>query len=566
MGKLNRPNTTTGILIGLLLTTPLIAIFAAGDELFGLPVIPFDLFDWAAQLLPGALVTFGIDLIVDIIHTFDLGQTDTAAKIGEQVLAYGVFLLLGVLSSVIFFAFMNRHYIDDRDTPGIIMGLLIGIPLLLISFARNQTATADPVIGAAWTILVFIGWGIAHSRIFDELTYLDPEPAAADDDTPATEQSETSEPVPAKPRTAVELVDRRQFLVRVGGAAATITVVGAGLSRMMAVNSAGNDFSAEELESRGLTLWSAENPLPNADDPLIPAPGTRPEFTPLEQHYRIDINLSPPVINEADWTLRISGLVENPMELTLDELRNNYEPIHEFITMACISNPIGGDLIGTQRWTGLRMQDLLADVQPMATGTHLRITSVDGFDEILARSTIERDERVMLCYAWDGVPLSNAHGFPLRVYVPGVFGMKQPKWITEIEFVDDWEEGYWVRRGWDPIATMLTTSVIDTVAVQDTFEQDGQTFVPVGGMAHASTRGIGRVEIRIDDGEWQQAEVRSPMSDASWVLWRFDWPFSEGRHVFRVRAVEANGTPQIETVRDTRPSGATGLHARRFRF
>jgi hypothetical protein len=141
--------------------------------------------------------------------------------------------------------------------------------------------------------------------------------------------------------------------------------------------------------------------------------------------------------------------------------------------------------------------------------------------------------------------------------------MKQPKWIQTIEVIDEWQEGYWVRRGWDRDALMKATSVIDTVAVDMMLvEADSSLLIPIGGIAHAGARGISKVEIQVDEGEWVEAQTRQPLSDTTWVIWRYDWPFEEGEHTFAVRCTEGDGTPQIETVSSSRPSGATGIHTK----
>src|SRR5262249_4654599 len=155
-------------------------------------------------------------------------------------------------------------------------------------------------------------------------------------------------------------------------------------------------------------------------------PGTRPEFTSLESHYRVDIDTRPPVLTPVAWRLRTAGLVRYPREWTLDDLKGE-APLDQFITLACVSNPLGGDLVGTTRWTGVSLRQMLAHVQPQSDATHLRMQSADGFFEFVSIDTVLADARVMLAYAWDGVPLLPEHGFPLRVYVPDVYGMKQPK-------------------------------------------------------------------------------------------------------------------------------------------
>jgi DMSO/TMAO reductase YedYZ molybdopterin-dependent catalytic subunit len=300
------------------------------------------------------------------------------------------------------------------------------------------------------------------------------------------------------------------------------------------------------MMARGEMVWSATHPLPNADAAVKPAPGTRPELTPADRFYRIDINTIPPEVDGQQWRLKIAGLMEKPLTLTLQDLQR-YEPMHQFITLECISNPVGGDLISTQRWTGVSLQRLLPDLRLKPSATHLMIRSVDHFFEVVSLDAIKADPRIMLTYAWDGVPLRREHGFPLRIYIPDVHGMKQPKWIESLVATDHWEPGYWVERGWNKVAQVHATSVIDTVAVDMTIiGADHRKLVPIGGIADAGARGISKVELQVDDGPWQPAELRTPpLSQLTWVIWRYDWPYQSGKHTFTVRCYEGNGTSQI---------------------
>ncbi len=278
---------------------------------------------------------------------------------------------------------------------------------------------------------------------------------------------------------------------------------------------------------------------------MKPVPGTRAELTPVPDHYRIDINTAPPVVLEGSWRLKIGGLVAQPSMFTLDQLRS-YEPLHQFITLSCISNLVGGDLIGTTRWTGVSLKRLLPELKLLPNATHLKIRSADGFYEVVALDTIHADDRAMLAYAWDGVPLTVKHGFPLRIYIPDRYGMKQPKWIESIDAIDRWEPGYWVARDWDREARMKATSVIDTIAVDMMIGQAGQgTRLPIGGIAHAGVRGISKVEVRVDEGEWQAAQLRTPLSGQTWVIWRYEWPMQKGKHSFTVRCFDGAGVAQI---------------------
>jgi sulfite oxidase len=356
--------------------------------------------------------------------------------------------------------------------------------------------------------------------------------------------------------------------VRVGAGAATITVAGVGLGELLRRSVAEPQTivqTASNTSADNLPQAVAEA-LPNADDPVIPAPGTRPEVTPLERHYRIDINASIPSISAEGFVMPvISRLADGERtvmhEYTLDEIRA-MPSRDDYVTMACISNRLGGDLISTVRWTGVSMQNFLATLDVPSNATHLQIMSYDGFDETVSLDLINSDERIMLAYEWEGQPLLEKHGFPLRIHIPDRYGMKQPKWIIQMEFIEGDREGYWVRRGWDRDAIVRSTSVIDTVAVDSAYEMDGGMYIPIGGIAWSGARGISSVDVRIDNGEWQAAEIRSPVGDRTWSLWRYDWAFQEGMHTFEVKCAEGDGTAQIDRVAGTYPSGATGIVSR----
>jgi DMSO/TMAO reductase YedYZ molybdopterin-dependent catalytic subunit len=536
---MNKPPTfKLGLLVGVLLTIPLIALFFLGDAVFGLPLAPFDLFEWMTRVLPGSLVTFGIDRMVDTLGLLGLNVADTA-KTAEQVLAVGIFFILGTAAVTAFFAVRAQAEEPGGDWPGLLFGLVVGVPLMLTSARTHSLALS------LWTLALTAIWGVVVGRVYHALNVAEAEPVAT---SPAKDDSLTA-----------EQLDRRRFLIRLGGATAAITVVGAGVS-LGVKGRREPESTASVAEPAAPATTPTPQPVTSAPGgEVIPAPGTRPEITPLDDHYQIDINLRPLEVDGASWRLAIMGLVANPLSLSLDDIRDNYEPVEQIVTLSCISNRVGGSLIGTTTWTGARLQDVLDDVGVMDGATHLNIVSLDGFHESLALDLLEQDPRIMLAYAWDGQPLQAKHGFPLRIWIPDRFGMKQPKWIDSIEVSDSSELGYWVVRGWDQVARVRATSVIDTVA--EPYEtEDGQMAVPVGGIAYAGARGISRVEVQVDNGDWQEAQLRAPLSDTTWVIWRYDWPFAEGRHIFQVRCFEGDGTPQIATISDPRPSGATGIH------
>ena len=514
----------TGAAVGVLLSAPLLALMFLAQQAVGTPFIPFDVFDLISRALPGGVVTAGIDGMVGVLTALGLSVADTA-KLAEQAMAVGLTLGLVVVGGAVFFVWQRGKRAGPRT--GLVYGLVVGVLLAVVSATRSGAS----VIDGLWTLLALVVWGAGLAWAQRRLT-----------------------PSPQEPATA-ERLNRRQFVVRVGGAAALITVAGAGIGAALGRR---NDALARVAEGQ---RWSALNALPNADAAVAAVDGTRPEYTPLEQYYRIDITLTPPALEEADWRLRVEGLVDTPKEYTLDELRA-YEPVHQFITLACISNPVGGELTSTTRWTGVPLQRLLSEWGLQDTASHLRITSADGFFEYVALEDIRSDERIVLAYEWDGVPLRIRNGFPLRVYLPDRYGMKQPKWIESIEAVDAWAPGYWVARGWDREARMHAVSVIDTVGANKMLggAQDAATRIPIGGIAHAGARGISKVEVKVDDGDWQEAQLREPLSGLTWVLWRFEWPFAAGEHTFTVRCTDGDGETQIAERRPPHPSGATGLH------
>jgi len=536
--KLRRPGIFGGLFAAVMLTAALIGVFFFGWRVAGLPFVPFDTFDRLTRVLPGRLVAFGIGTMVTVIRALNAGPTAAVAKTAEQAMAIAVLFMAGVVGGIILFLILR---VTRRRglTAGLALGLVLGIPATLISLRASATASVGPELGAVWVVGTFLVWGAvlgrAEARLLDGQSSVD---GAAD--------------------AAAERIDRRRFLVRVSGTTALVTVAGAVVGEL-----------AEERRRQAVMMaatkskqWSATHPLPNADAAVRPAAGTRPEFTPLETHYRIDINTIPPRVDEQQWRLHITGLVEKPLTFMLPDLQR-YEPMHQFATLSCISNPVGGDLIGTTRWTGVSLQRLLPDLRLKPAATHLKIRSADQFFEVVSLEAIKADARIMLTYLWDGVPLTRKHGFPLRIYIPDLHGMKQPKWIESIEAIDHWEPGYWVQRGWDKVAQIHATSVIDTVAVDMTIiDADRRKLVPIGGIAHAGARGISKVEVQADGGPWQEAGLRTPLSQLTWVIWRYDWPFQPGKHTFTVRCYEGNGTRQISTPSPEAPSGATGLHSR----
>lgn len=284
--------------------------------------------------------------------------------------------------------------------------------------------------------------------------------------------------------------------------------------------------------------------------------GLPPEVTPNDQFYTVSKNFFDPDVDGRRWRLEVSGLVERPFRLGLEELRSlpAYSRPHTF---ECISNPVGGDLIGNAVWKGVRFRDLLQRARPRPEARKVVFRCADGYHTALPLEDV-LDPDSFLAYEMNGEVLPKAHGFPVRAVIPGLFGMKNPKWITKIELTDRDHLGYWESQGWSDEAVVQTMSKFTTPV-------DGASVpagtVEVGGVAYAGDRGISAVEVSFDDGRtWRRAHVKPAMGKHTWVLWALVWHARPGRYVLKVRARDGVGTLQDGRPRPPLPEGATGYH------
>jgi DMSO/TMAO reductase YedYZ molybdopterin-dependent catalytic subunit len=351
---------------------------------------------------------------------------------------------------------------------------------------------------------------------------------------------------------------RRRFLVNSAaliGAAAGSGVVGRALLDRGRLNAVPQVGSIPEPVA-------TVPPLPPGAEFAVE--GMSPLVTPNGSFYRIDTALLVPRPNLDTWRLRVSGLVDVPFELTYDELVAM--PLHDqYVTIACVSNEVGGDLVGNALWRGVRLKELLdrAGVQPEATQIVGR--AVDGFTAGFPTAWALADDReALVAVAMNGEPLPADHGFPARLIVPGLYGyVSATKWLAEIELTTFDFDGYWIPLGWAKNAPILTQSRIDT-------PRDGATVapgaVPVAGVAWAPDRGISAVEVQIDDGGWEPAELSAPIGDATWVQFVHRWDASPGEHEVRVRATDGDGVVQTDERTRPAPDGARGHHAIRVRI
>jgi DMSO/TMAO reductase YedYZ molybdopterin-dependent catalytic subunit len=288
------------------------------------------------------------------------------------------------------------------------------------------------------------------------------------------------------------------------------------------------------------------------------------EITPNERFYIVSKNPPgfDPVLDERRWSLDVGGMVARPMKLTYDQLRA-LPAVDQLQTLECISNEVGGDLISNAKWKGVRLRDVLQRAGgPSARAIKVAFHCADGYTESIPVADAVMPT-TLLAYEMNGERLPPSHGFPLRLLVPGLFGMKNPKWITRIELVDYDFQGYWERSGWSDEAVVKTMSKFTTLGRSYKAGEE----IGVGGVAYAGDRGVKEVEVSTDGGKtWQKAEVKSPLGPFTWVLWASLWqPTAPDEYVLKVRAKDGLGVTQIAKDTATLPDGASGYHTVRVR-
>ncbi|WP_162458568.1 molybdopterin-dependent oxidoreductase [Pseudactinotalea suaedae] len=349
---------------------------------------------------------------------------------------------------------------------------------------------------------------------------------------------------------------RRDFLT-VSGIAATAAAGTAALSRLVAGATGGASSMPD-----GIVLPEPPSTVPLPDTAAFDAEGISPYVTASEDFYRIDTALSVPRVDVGTWRLRIEGLVEQPIEIDYEQLLA-MPSVEQPVTLQCVSNQVGGDLVDNAVWQGVPLLDLLAQAGVQASAEQLFSTSVDGWSCGFPVSVLDGERTALVAYAMNGEPLLPEHGFPVRLVVAGLYGyVSATKWLETIELTT-WDErdGYWVPRGWAKEGPIKLASRIDVPAQGAQIDAD----TVIGGVAWLPGTGVRTVEIQVDDGPWQECELASVADGNTWVQWRLPVTgLAPGRHRATVRAVDAEGNRQSVDVRPPAPDGASGLHRREF--
>jgi DMSO/TMAO reductase YedYZ molybdopterin-dependent catalytic subunit len=364
--------------------------------------------------------------------------------------------------------------------------------------------------------------------------------------------------------------NRREFIRLIIASVVSIPIIYFGLNRL---------FSPQELEQQqiqpdtsNLLPPQSRSISPDFKDPTL-APLLASEITPTYLFYRIDINPIVPEVDVNSWNLLIKGMVDTPLKLSYEEIKS-MSAIEEFVTLECISNKIGGDLIGTALWKGVRLKDILKKTKILPGVQYIVFRCSDGYDVGIPLNKGLMNETI-LAYEMNLAPLTSKHGFPVRAIVPGLYGMMNPKWITEIELVDKVYEGYWQRNGWSNIAEYNTGSSIvipGQAPIRNRFRNLDENLttnspsfsnrVPIAGIAFGGDKGISKVEVSTDGGKsWKTAKIKEPLSRYTWVLWTTGFiPEKVENYKIIVRATDKNGKVQSSELNKPFPDGATGYH------
>ncbi|WP_424466723.1 molybdopterin-dependent oxidoreductase [Pseudoclavibacter helvolus] len=474
----------------------------------------------------------------------------TADKIALIALVAVVVLVLAALAGVL----------EWRRPPWgrVVLGLIAAFGAVAVATRTpfSPLDTVPPLLAMVVAVLAlqFLAKQLVHAE--DRAQTRAHEPVGAPADTRASASGATSraagrihqDEAPAAPVG----VDRRRFLVYAGAS----VIVGAIAAASGAVLSAG---------TRAVTAVREAIALPQAavKAAAVPAgaqldiPGLPPVVTPNSDFYRIDTALSVPLVNPEGWSLRIHGLVDNEVTITWDELLAL--PLEESITtLMCVSNEVGGGLIGNALWLGYPLRELLKRAGPHADADMVLSKSVDGWTASTPLGALTDDRNAILAVGMNGEPLPSEHGFPVRMVVPGLYGyVSATKWVVDLEVTRfDRVNAYWTDRGWSAEGPIKIGSRID-VPRGGSVEAGPTT---IAGFAWQQHTGIEAVEVQIDDGEWQATQLAAPISDDTWLQWKLDWDAQAGEHTVRVRATAKSGEVQTDAIANVVPDGATGHH------
>ncbi|WP_433682977.1 molybdopterin-dependent oxidoreductase [Nocardia sp. CA-119907] len=480
-----------------------------------------------------------------------LGLLTAAIAVGRNSFSAAWPTVIGVAAGIYALRVLTA-YIDDAKEAGRPAASRAAEPRA--SGSENQAADDASAPHAATDI--------AASGTAAPAAAAEPRIGADQDDSPDARApqasragAEATEPEPAGTASSTTGTtakpQRRQVLqgIAITGGLALLSGVGGRLIGVRRRDVSGERAAIQLPEPSGPTVSLA----PDAD---LKLPGLTPYLTSNSDFYRIDTALIVPQVSIDDWSLRIHGMVDHEIQISWADLAKR-TPVETLVTLACVSNPVGGDLIGNARWRGYRLDELLAEAGPHPDADMVLSHSIDGFTAGSPLAVLTDGRDALLAVGMNGEPLPVAHGYPARLVVPGLYGyVSATKWVTELEITRfDHATAYWTRRGWSAYGPIKTGTRIDTPRARAKV-QPGST--AIAGVAWAQHRGIRAVEVQIDNGPWQPARLSTEQSIDTWRQWVYDWNATTGTHTIRARATDGTGETQTEERRPVVPDGATG--------
>jgi DMSO/TMAO reductase YedYZ molybdopterin-dependent catalytic subunit len=469
-----------------------------------------------------AVSAFVIPFVPPAVEDVVIGLFGTSDK---AVLAGGTVVLSLVIGAV--------AGVLGRDNRSNATALFAGFGMLGILAAVGRPLTA-PVAAVVVTIAATVAGRAALGRL---LTLIEP----ARVHSPYAGSGE---------RTLAGGVGRRQFVT---------AFVGIGVTAIVMAAVARNVMRPAPVDIDEVALPEPARALPDVPPPAsFDVTGLTPIHVPNDEFYRIDTALSVPRIDPAEWSLRLHGMVDREVVLGYSDLLAMPLIEHD-ATIACVSNEVGGRLVGNARWLGIPLRDILDLAGVDAEATQLVGRAIDGWTAGFPTELAMDGRQAMLVVGMNGAVLPPAHGFPARLIIPGLYGyVSATKWLTEIELTT-WEafDAYWVPRGWAKEGPIKTQSRID-VPRQGSRVESGPTVV--AGVAWAPTIGIERVEVRVDEGAWQICDLSVPLHEDAWIQWRTEVELAPGGHAIQVRATDRADRTQGQSPVPPRPNGAEGWH------
>jgi DMSO/TMAO reductase YedYZ molybdopterin-dependent catalytic subunit len=468
-------------------------------------------------------------------------------------------IVYGILSIIVYRIYAkvdsdNSFLVTAAISSGIsyVAMLIISFILLVIADIQIQALSIQTV--TMYLILPQIAFGFASAYFYKNIQPRDTKvaPKGTADYSRTTSSSISS-----------GVDQNRRLLIKAGLASVVIIpLLYLGLNNLL--------FPRESTQSRlPLESQMASKPRPvGFEDPSLTAL-LASEITPTDLFYRVDINPVPPTVDVNSWRLVVKGLVNNPLTITYEQLKA-IPSVPQIATLECISNKIANDFIGTAIWNGIKLKGLLDEAEVKPSAKYIVFRCADGYDVGIP---LERgfQEGSILAHGMNGETLNAKHGFPVRAIIPGLYGMMNPKWITEIELIDRVYEGYWQKKGWANNARYNTHSYIvipGNAPIRGIFRNLGSINtivgeqIPIAGVAFAGDRGISRIQVSSDGGvTWKDAKIKNPLSPYSWVIWTTELDITNKRNYkIVVRATDNTGKIQTGEVREPFPSGATGYH------